>query len=95
MPPVPPPPRQWSRHRISKLHHTAFEGSVERTVALLSSGFFDIDGRAEDRGYTPLMIAAGRGHSRVVRILLNKGADVSVVSYLDGTALHLSAFEDT
>jgi ankyrin repeat protein len=40
--------------------------------------------------YSPLMIAAGRGDVRLVRMLLCKGADVNAVSYLGCTPLSLA-----
>lgn len=44
----------------------------------------------DHRGMTPLMFAAHGGHSSVMRILLNRGADFSIA--MDGgyTALHLA-----
>ena len=96
MPPFLPPPRQWPRHRISKLHRAALEGSVERTLALLSSGLFDIDGRAENYQVLwilPSDVGCSGGLLARRQDPFERGVDVSVVSYLDGTALHLSAFE--
>lgn len=73
------------------LHHAAQVGSVEGTVYILSRGSIDIN-EAQAKGYTPLMLAAGGGHFSVVRILLDKGADVSISADGSGyTALHVSA----
>ena len=58
-------------------------------MALLSGGSIDID-QGTPEGFTPLMIASGFGHSGAVRILLNKGANVSIVGDNGATALHLS-----
>ena len=62
-------------------------GSIERTVALLSSGTIDIDQRDDQKGFTPLTMASVRGHSAVVRILLNNGANASMVADEGCTAL--------
>lgn len=72
------------------LHDAAIRGSTEKTCALLESGGArDIDKLGE--GKTPLMWAARLGYARVARILLNKGAGVSVAGEGGFTALHDSA----
>lgn len=75
-----------------ELHRAASDGSVERTVAALSTGVVDIDDVSSTRG-TPLMIAAHAGYSRVVRILLKEGANVAVQNNEGANALHYSAAE--
>ena len=77
---------------FNELHLAATVGSTKRAVALLSSGLIDID-QGNPMGATPLMCAAFHGHSQVVGILLNKGANVSLVDEYGATALHLSAQE--
>lgn len=52
---------------------------VERTIALFSKGSIDID-QGTPGGETPLMLASMMGHEPVVRILLSKGANVSIES---------------
>ncbi|CAN0173390.1 unnamed protein product [Ectocarpus sp. 6 AP-2014] len=42
-------------------------------------------------GWTPVMMAASQGHPKVLGILLNKGADLSVVDKSGSTALSISA----
>ncbi|CAM9295943.1 unnamed protein product [Scytosiphon promiscuus] len=84
-----------SRHRRPRgpqndLHKAAMKDSVGRTEALLSKGSIDID-QGDPHGFTPLMCAAVNGYSGVVRALLNKGADVTIVSSEGATALHASA----
>lgn len=74
----------------SKLHKAAIDGSVERILSLLSSGSFEIDEASPEQGITPLMCAATLGHSRAVRILLNKGASASILCQ-NGAALHMAA----
>eukprot|EP00752_Nemacystus_decipiens_P005121 g4646.t1 len=76
----------------NELHHAADDGLIDRTVALLSRGAIDIEA-ATLQGLTPLMLAAFRGHARIVRLLLNKGASSSVVGDDGITALQASAQE--
>lgn len=74
----------------NELHRAAYDGSIQRTVALLSRGLLDINQRTPE-GDTALMISAERGYSSIVRILLNKGADTCAVADDGMTALHLAA----
>lgn len=85
-------PTRGRSRTFTSLHHAAAEGSTERTFALLNTGSINID-QGDVNGWTPLMLAAFRGHSRVVRILMNRGASVSVGSDSGFTALHSSAQE--
>lgn len=62
----------------NKLHYAARAGSTERTVALLRRGEINID-EGDSSGNTPLMEASFRDFSHVVRILLNKGANVAIL----------------
>ena len=88
MPAVPRPRWQCHGDATNDLHLAARDGSIERTIALLSRGSLDIDQRTPEEGYTPLMVAAMNRKSSIARILLNKGADVSVVDEDGSTALH-------
>ena len=93
MSPYPSPAHQlpWPRRGpLNCLHAAAQRGSVERTLALLAKGSFDID-QGSPSGQTPLMFAAFSGYSRVVRILLNNHANVSMETDDGQTALHVSA----
>lgn len=45
----------------------------------------------EAGGWTPLVIAASKGNLRLVKILLDRGADVNAKTYMDQTALYVSA----
>lgn len=95
-----PPPRarrrfkeQFRRGPATELLKAALQGSTDRTTALLSSGSFDIDEVEPEIGFSALMLAAGAGHARVVKIILDHGADTSIVSPGGCTAVHLSAQE--
>ena len=59
-------------------------------MAPLSEGSIDID-QGNPQGWTPLIVASGMDYSRAVRILLNKGANVSIMTDGGVTALLLSA----
>ncbi|CAN0031393.1 unnamed protein product, partial [Ectocarpus sp. 12 AP-2014] len=87
----PPAAQQCTPGRYdTDVHTAAFDNDDEFMDTLLSSGSADIDRRRNPQGWTPLMVAAGEGHSKVVGILLNKGADMSVVNDLGSTALFIS-----
>ena len=83
--------RRWPRGPLNELHNAVKDGSIERTLPILSGGSIDIDQGSPD-GTTPLMLAALHGHSRIARILLNKGSNVSIVDDGGFTALHISAY---
>ena len=84
------PRQRRPRGAWNDLHLAALHGSVQGVVALLSRGSLDINQRCPT-GSTALMYGAGIGHSSIVRILLSKGADVSVVDNRGYTALLASA----
>ena len=73
------------------LHQAANDGSIMVTVALLARGSLGINQVGTLEGTTPIMIGAKDGYSFIVRILLNKGADASIVDDEEGRiALHYS-----
>ena len=88
------PQQQWPRGPRNHFHDVV-GGPTERTakvVALLSGGTAVTDvNQGTPKGRTPLMLAAAKGYSRVVKVLLNKGADVSIVDDDGYTALLVSA----
>ena len=89
---APPPRKRPLRGPTNDLHTAASFGSTERALALLASGEFDVD-QPNPNGNTPLMLGSCFGHLPVVRVLLSKGANVSLVDIDDFTALHLSAYQ--
>jgi len=77
--------------QMNALHRAARDGYTQRTVALLESGSFDINEGAPG-GLTPLMISSQNGLSSIVRILLDKGADISLLSSDGFSAFLVSAY---
>eukprot|EP00752_Nemacystus_decipiens_P010768 g9581.t1 len=73
----------------NELHKAVSGGSITRAVAALSNGSIDVDARDSD-GFTPLMVAADKGHANMVRILLNRGADWAAVNEDGAAALHIA-----
>ena len=71
------------------LYDAAAMGDAEGTAALLSSGLVDVD-EQDTRNNTALIYAASNDHSGVIRILLDKGASVSIADGGGYTPLHIS-----
>lgn len=90
MPGTHSPQQQWPRGPRNILHNAIKGGSIERILALLASGSIDIN-QGTPEGFTPLMIATLNDNSRVVRILLRRGANTSIADDSGCTALHMAA----
>lgn len=58
------------------LHNAARNGNIARVRELLNAGHA-VNG-LDGWGYTPLMIAIGKGHTNIVKELLNRGANPSL-----------------
>ena len=74
---------------MSELHSAARAGSIKRIIRVLSRGLVGIDERCSN-GCTPLLLAALLSDSRVVRTLLDRGADATIPDHNGTTALHIS-----
>lgn len=87
---TPPLIKHWAPGPKNELHDAAFDGLPERVVALLSLGSIDIN-QGDPQGWTPLMHAAFWGFSRVVKVLLDRGASTSMTLENGHSALHLAS----
>jgi ankyrin repeat protein len=65
------------------LHLAARSGDVDECRRQLALGAF-VDAR-DDLGWTPLGMAAAKGHADVVGILLDHGADLDIVLPAENT----------
>jgi ankyrin repeat protein len=74
------------------LHKAAAEGDVAQTERLAAAGA-DLDAR-DDRGRTPLMVAAHRGAHDVARVLIAAGADLNALDHDRYDVLTIAAVED-
>ena len=69
-----------NRNGKTAIHHTAQLRSDTEVLALLVSSRADVN-VATHRGHTPLIYAAGRGRTEVVRFLLAHGADAACTAH--------------
>ncbi|XP_067660182.1 putative ankyrin repeat protein RF_0381 [Haliotis asinina] len=70
--------------------HLACEGNnVEIIKYLLNHSIVDIDSR-DEKGWTPIMHGASHGHKDVFDVLVEAGADLSLVNGYRETILHLA-----
>ncbi len=79
----------WMEHRTPAgmpLLAAAFNGDIASVKMLLKSGE-NIDERDPKYGSTPLIYAAQAGHTDVVKLLLDNGADINAKTKLGQTAL--------
>jgi ankyrin repeat protein len=70
----------------------AIMGDQREVQKLLDAGKEGVNSRTEG-GYTPLMWASERGHAKVVKLLLDRGADVNAANDSGRTALLLATRE--
>ncbi|XP_067670660.1 serine/threonine-protein phosphatase 6 regulatory ankyrin repeat subunit A-like [Haliotis asinina] len=71
------------------LHWACHGGNVEMVTCIISEHLADIDSRGKD-GHTPVMVAAGQGHTRVVTLLVEAGCDMSHVTDSGNNILHVT-----
>jgi ankyrin repeat protein len=68
------------------LHNAAIAGAYEAAQALLEYGA-DVNSQSNPRQETPLLLACRFNHINVVKLLLEKGADISLCDVDGNTAL--------
>ena len=74
------------------LHDAASAGATAYAVSLVRTCGLDVDGLGPPGGYTPLMLAARRGHAAMLLALINElGARVGAVDAEGNSALHHAA----
>lgn len=71
------------------LRSAAYDGDVQRTIAALDEGA-DINSQTKPDKPTALMYAAKNGHTRVVRLLLTRGADPNILTSRGVSAIDLA-----
>ena len=82
-----------------KLLRASEDGNAEEVARLLAFGMLDVDVEEEypaddrdPRGSTPLLIAAKYGHTEVVKLLLDGGADPNKTDEKRINPLHAATF---
>lgn len=82
------------RRSQSALHYAAKRGClgiVKLLLGQMNGDRRDLASRKDIKGRTPLMVAAGRGHVGLVRILCAHGVDANLVDTAGCSALHYAA----
>lgn len=71
------------------MHDAASDGAVNdlKAILLLDPSLLD---SKDEFGFTPLHLAADRGHADAVALLLSKGADKTILDPDDQTALEIA-----
>jgi ankyrin repeat protein len=73
------------------IHDAASQGNVQMVELLFKQSGVEIEVTTND-GFTPLLVAASRGHVKVATTLLERGADPNAKNVLGQTPLHVAAF---
>ncbi|XP_072801433.1 histone-lysine N-methyltransferase EHMT2 isoform X4 [Vicugna pacos] len=73
------------------LHHAAKIGNLEMVSLLLSTGQVDVNAQ-DSGGWTPIIWAAEHKHIEVIRMLLTRGADVTLTDNEENICLHWASF---
>jgi NAD-dependent deacetylase sirtuin 2 len=80
-----------NQYSFTCLHLAAFHEVSSELLTYILSLAADSINTAESGGWTPLVIAASKGNLRIVKLLLDAGADVNAKTYMDQTALYVSS----
>jgi ankyrin repeat protein len=82
-----PLPRLHVRH--TPIHKSVEDGELERTAALLGQSPLLVHAR-DYMDQTPLHIASHKGHVELIRLLVERGAEINARAYNGFTPLHLA-----
>ncbi|XP_078073427.1 histone-lysine N-methyltransferase EHMT2-like isoform X9 [Mustelus asterias] len=75
----------------SCLHHAAKNGSVQMVQFLLATGQVDLNTQ-DSGGWTPVIWAAEHKHIEIIKLLLGRGANVTLKDNEENICLHWAAF---
>lgn len=75
---------------VDELCDAASNGDCKKVINLIDAGA-DINGKHSHFELSPLHTAASTGHTEVVQLLINKGADLCLTNQRGETALHFAA----
>jgi ankyrin repeat protein len=73
----------------SALWYSADGGLEQTSAALIASGKIDLNSK-DSRGYSALAQAVGKGHTAIVRKLIDQGADINIRTNAGNTILMLA-----
>jgi ankyrin repeat protein len=76
---------------VDAIFRAVVDGVVQEVARLLDAEPHLLEARDEEEDRTPLVMAAEHGHAGVVRLLLERGADINASDDSDDTALHYAA----
>lgn len=76
---------------VKELIDAAEEGNVEALNAVLDSGMVDINAKEESNGFGALHWGGYRGHSKILELLLARGANVNALTNNGSSALYWTA----
>jgi ankyrin repeat protein len=82
---IPPPPK------LTALHYAAVCGLHSVVKFLIIENPKDVHSWDLDNDATALLLASGRGHAEVVRLLVEQGADTMACNQMRETPLHLAS----
>ena len=79
---------QADKNKWTALHWSSFKGEYSKCFDLISRGA-DVN-LPDEHGFSPLFVAARRGHLDIVQLLLESGADVHRRNYEGKTAINMA-----
>ena len=79
---------QADKNKWTALHWSSFKGEHSKCFDLISRGA-DVN-LPDEHGFSPLFVAARRGHLNIIQLLLESGADVHRRNYEGKTAINMA-----